>query len=225
MADATVPYDGDFDLYAQPVTPGELPSNSLTGIVEQSAKGASAVTFRNLDDETFYWVREALTGNPTPATDGAAVAFINPEISSDLAASLAAIEAKTGLIGSGAAALFQPVLTDGTIRTLLVIGDDYRKADGRAFVWTVTTSVTPTSCYLGFYKNADNQVIVEGSIVDNGATVTLTFELLKADTENLEPGEYEYTVEMRDVNGIKITPIHSLNSNSKRYARFVERRT
>jgi hypothetical protein len=147
------------------------------------------------------------------------------ELIADMQAQLAAIEAKTGLIGSGAAALFQPVLTDGTIRTLLVIGDDYRTADGRAFVWTVTTSVTPTSCFLGFYKDADNQVIVEGSIVDNGATVTLTFELLKAQTESLEPGEYEYTVEMRDAGGIKITPIHSLNSNSKRYARFVERRT
>jgi hypothetical protein len=140
-------------------------------------------------------------------------------------ATLAAIEAKTGLIGTGAATLFQPVLTDGTIRTLLVIGDDYRTADNRAFVWTVTTSVTPTSCYLGFYKDADNQVIVEGSIVDNGATVTLTFELLAANTVGLEVGEYEYTVEMRDSNGIKITPIHSLNSNGKRYARFVERRT
>ena len=160
---------------------------------------------------------------PESSTAGVQVIGVPGRMESN--ATLRAIEDKTALIGTGQATITQPVLTDGTIRTLLVIGDDYRLDDDRAFVWTVTTDVTPVSCFLGFYKDENNQVIITGSVVDNGDTVTLTFELLKADTENLEPGEYEYTVEMRDSDGFKITSIHSLNSNSKRYARFVERRT
>jgi len=129
----------------------------------------------------------------------------------------------SSLSEGGALESFSPVNADGSIRKMIFIGDDYRAADGRAFQWTVTTTVAVASCFLGFYKDADNNLIKAGTVADNG--VTLSFDLLKAETQGLEPGEYEYSVEMRDANGIEITPVHSLNGNAKRYARFVRKRT
>jgi len=127
--------------------------------------------------------------------------------------------------GGGAGSVDAPVNADGSIRRMLFIGDDYRAADGRAFAWTVTTDVAVDSCFLGFYKNATNNLIKAGTVTDNGTTVTLSFDLLKAETQDLEPGEYEYSIEIRDAGGIEITPVHSLNGNTKRYARFTRKRT
>lgn len=123
----------------------------------------------------------------------------------------AEIKAKTDLITSDTVTFTAPVMSDGTIRTPIVLDTDYRSANGRAFEWTVDqpSNFTPTSCRLGFYKDAVNSVIVTGTITDNGATLTLSFDLLDTDTAGLEPGEYIYSVEMIDDAEIKITPVHS----------------
>ena len=130
---------------------------------------------------------------------------------------LAAVYGKSTLIGTGNATISAPVSPTGLLIAPIIIGDDYKAVDNRAFVWTVpkpTSFVAATSkCYFGCELNNANKFTVEGGVpVDNGnGTITLSFDLLRTVTQDLSCGSYRYSVSVHDANGVEVTRIHSFD--------------
>lgn len=134
------------------------------------------------------------------------------------------IKTKTDLITSSTVTSSNPVTTAGTIESTLIIGDDYLNANGRAFSWTVAaitgiTAATATCSFGGVYKTSS--WLVTGTLTDNGnSTWTLRFDLPKSVTSLLEPGYYDWSVEIASSGGTEVTPV-----KSGRDAKWVEKRT
>jgi hypothetical protein len=120
--------------------------------------------------------------------------------------------------GGGSASTDPPaVVTDGTILTPIVIGDDYLSANDRAFVFDklLPDNVTGASkCYFsGRHRYRCNESwLVEGAVsFPTAGYVRLTFELPGSATEGLVDGEYMYSVMIVDDSGKKITPEASID--------------
>jgi len=95
------------------------------------------------------------------------------------------------------------VNADGSINGPIVIADDYLHPS-RSFQWTIPAisgfSIGGCTCFFGgVYK--DSAFLVQGSVIDaTGGNWYLRFELYQADTIELEPGRYRYSVEVRHLN-------------------------
>lgn len=106
-----------------------------------------------------------------------------------------------------------PVASTGTITTPIVIGDDYLAANGRAFQWTIAALTgyavgTATCKFGGAYKT--NTWLVTGTIADVGSgNWTLSFDLPKTATADLEEGYYSWSVEVISASGTEITRVRS----------------
>lgn len=124
----------------------------------------------------------------------------------------AAAVAKIKSIGTGTATIAAPVTPTGSL-TEIIIGDDYLTTHNRALVWTVDKplnfDVAGASCWFGGKFEACQKWLVSGSIDDNGDTLTLTFELPKAKTKLLTPGNYDWSVAIHDSAGNEITSVKS----------------
>lgn len=111
---------------------------------------------------------------------------------------LAAIKAKTDLIGTAAADVHTPVTLSGTIRDLIV-GADYLDSNDNAVVVTMLipegTTIAGSECTLKFVQASGScdpfEIEFEG-VLAAGAEgyATLTFDLPKADTATITEGEY-----------------------------------
>lgn len=137
---------------------------------------------------------------------------------------LDAIQAKTDLITSKTVGTQLPVASSGVIDEI-VIGDDYLAANGREFEWTIaapTGFVLATStCSFGG-KKGTNTWLVSGTITDaGGGEWTLSFDLNKTDTATLEPGTYEWSVEVKNASSKEITKVRSRTTKVK----LVEKQT
>jgi len=146
------------------------------------------------------------------------------DISNDITAALDAIQAKTDLITSKTVGTQLPVASSGVIDEI-VIGDDYLAANGREFEWTIaapTGFVLATStCSFGG-KKGTNTWLVSGTITDaGGGEWTLSFDLNKTDTASLEPGTYEWSVEVKNASSKEITKVRSRTTKVK----LVEKQT
>ncbi|MEM1224597.1 MAG: hypothetical protein AAGJ40_02810 [Planctomycetota bacterium] len=111
------------------------------------------------------------------------------------------VSAKTGLIGTGSATVSVPVTASGTIDGPLVIGDDYLAANGRAFEWTISAvagaTVSGSTCKLGFSRGSKGSFAVDGEVTDNGdGTWKLAFDVTNEDSAVLEPGNFDWSVEL-----------------------------
>jgi hypothetical protein len=120
------------------------------------------------------------------------------------------IKAKTDLITSDAIVTSNPVAATGQISGPLYIGDDYLAANGRAFAWTFTpatgVSFSGATCrFGGGYR--DVGWLVTGTLTNNGTTWTASFNLTKTETDALEPGFYDWTMEVRSSSGTEITTV------------------
>lgn len=124
----------------------------------------------------------------------------------------AAAAPKIKSIGTGSATLTAPVAATGKISEI-IIGDDYLSTHNRALVWTVDKpsgfNATDAKCWFGGKFEGCQKWLVEGSITDNGTTLTLTFELPKAKTALLSPGNYDWSVAIHDATGNEITTVKS----------------
>lgn len=123
-------------------------------------------------------------------------------------ADLLAVKAKTDQIGTSSAIVSAPVSSQGKIAQIF-IGDDYLAANGRSFNWTITaptgfTAASSTTTFGGSDGN-EHAWLASGTIVDNGSTWTLKHDLPKADSVELEPGTYEWTVEVKSSTGVEHT--------------------
>lgn len=196
------------------------PMNSYVDL--QTAIAVTEVAFRRYRFVTtevnkLVWVE--VTDGPVNGVGFADLANLNKagvaEVVGD--AYLAAIHGKASLLGTGGATVNAPVTASGLILTPIVIGDDYKAANGRAFAWTVAkpTSFTgPLKCYFGAEMNSSNKFRVEGGVTDNlNGTLTLSHDLPKEVTQNLTCGNYKYSVEVCDANGIEVTRVHSLEKS------------
>jgi len=125
--------------------------------------------------------------------------------------------AKLDRIGTGNAIIQTPVSTTGQITTL-VIGDDYLVSLGTQITFRVQTTSTPIACTLAFVSACGTSTLsVEGDVesVESGV-FDLVFEVTKAQNAGLTAGVYNYSVEMRDAGGNKITVARSDLSRSRR---------
>ena len=106
-----------------------------------------------------------------------------------------------------------PVSDSGDIDEI-IIGDDYLAAYGRAFEFTVDapsgfvagTSVTKFGGR-AFHRNTSGAWLVTGSITDNGATWTLSFDMPRATTGALTETEYRWSVEVVNADGTERTVV------------------
>jgi len=146
------------------------------------------------------------------------------DLTDSTSAALEAIQAKTDLITSKTVGTQLPVASSGVIDEI-VIGDDYLAANGREFEWTIaapTGFVLATStCSFGG-KKGTNTWLVSGTITDaGGGEWTLSFDLNKTDTASLEPGTYEWSVEVKNASSKEITKVRSRTTKVK----LVEKQT
>jgi hypothetical protein len=106
----------------------------------------------------------------------------------------------------GTGAILPPVNTDGSLRSPLIIGDDY--TGDTAFKWQITgpggfDAGTATAVFRGWVKSCgtcpENYAWEStGTIIDTAGTWDLTFDLLSAVTDLIDPGEYEWSVSITD---------------------------
>jgi len=112
-----------------------------------------------------------------------------------------------------AGAVSGPVASTGQITSPIVIGDDYLAANGRAFQWTIAAITgyvlgTSTCKFGGCYL--DNTWLVTGTVSDaGGGNWTLSFDLPKATTADLEEGYYSWSVEVISAGGTEVTRVRS----------------
>ncbi len=122
---------------------------------------------------------------------------------------LGRILSKTDLIGTGSATSSSPVTPTGTINPI-TIGDDYLAIHQRVFEWTVDKpagfDLTNAKCWFGGKLDSNNKWLVEGEITDLGSNrLKLTFELPKAKTKALKPGNYDWSAAVHDQADNEIT--------------------
>lgn len=130
---------------------------------------------------------------------------------------------KIGLITAAAIATSSPVATDGTISEI-VIGDDYKAANGRAFTWTITPDsgfvlATSTCTFGGKSPDGKYSWLVTGSITLSGSNWILSFDLPKTATASCVPGMYEWSVEVKDVSSNEVTKVRSRTTRTKLVAK------
>jgi hypothetical protein len=129
----------------------------------------------------------------------AAASLVNvPAVPADLAkvSDLAAIKAKTDLITANNIRVISPLVGLGKIINL-VIGDDYKKAHGRAIKLESDDypDLAGVSCFFRVIRKATSELMffAEGEVLD---ARTLQYEITRAQTSLLEPleiGEYIYS--------------------------------
>jgi hypothetical protein len=93
------------------------------------------------------------------------------------------------------------VNADGSINGPIIIGDDYLHANGRSFQWTIPAisgfTLGACTCFFGGQFKT-HSFLVQGTVVDaTGGNWHLRFDVRKDDTEDLQPGMYRYSVEVR----------------------------
>jgi hypothetical protein len=128
---------------------------------------------------------------------------------------LSDINAKAALITSGSVQFTSIVDTQGKITTPIHIGDDYLASNGRAFEWTIDARsgfvVGTSTCKFGGYNaKTESEWLVTGTVSDlGGGEWKLSFDLDKDVTSTLEPGVYQWSVEIANAGGDEITEVYS----------------
>jgi hypothetical protein len=127
-----------------------------------------------------------------------AFSFFNDPLTPDLLA-------KLGLIGTAQAQL-NLASTAGQLTGPIIIGDDYKTANARAIVVTFPSTFEVSACKLGFYRDADNSVIVSGTAgALTDGEVELTYQIDRTETEDLKEGLYKFSAEVIDGAGNEVT--------------------
>lgn len=226
LGDGTKNLDGTGGVFVVTMTVG---GNSLRGGSESYVCG-TAVRSALQTSATFVPAGQAVTisvTSPNAAdTDVDVTAYLVSMTSpsgtrselglaaADLDTQLDAIAAQTDLIGPGGAILNAPVTPTGTLNDI-IIGDDYLAANDRAFEWTISAptgiAVGDATCWFGISNAGDGTGSwnIEGTITDNGATWTLSFDVPKATTGACDEGVYWWSAAVHGPGDVEITQVHS----------------
>jgi hypothetical protein len=95
------------------------------------------------------------------------------------------------------------IVSNGQIDSPIVIGDDYLAANSRAFQFTITAiagmTVGTAECKFGVFHSSKGSFSVDGTVTDAGDDEwLLSFDVPKSKTGLLEPGEFDWAVEVLD---------------------------
>jgi hypothetical protein len=109
---------------------------------------------------------------------------------------------------------YSPVAASGQIESPIIIGDDYLAEYEKDFYWLVDAipglSIGNASCVFGIKKDASNSMTVNGTVSLHDVGVwKLSFDVAKEFTQDLDPGQYDWSVEVQDQNGKEMTSILS----------------
>jgi hypothetical protein len=206
---------------------GSITTPHSTGTVQGTSVGAGYYDFAGLDDNLYYTVQEEVEAGTKAATDPI-LSVMNP----DFLSLLEGIDAKTQLIGTGAATIAVPV-SEGGLLNELVIGDDYSENNGRQLSWTVDlptgATVGVATCFFGGEHTdpnlADaNRWIVEGSLTAGpiAGRCVISFNWARSINQHLEPGQYNWSAEIRNDTGLQSTRVMSKKT---RRVTLVEKQT
>ncbi len=118
---------------------------------------------------------------------------------------LDAIESKTALIGATSVKVVSPVAANGKLK--IVRGDDYAAADGRALEWTGTwPDLTGATITFSARRTGSDPIVLAGEVVTPVAPgQRVRLELLASDTDDAEPGDWDYDVEATLTSGRIVT--------------------
>jgi hypothetical protein len=150
-------------------------------------------------------------GGGDPWTTDVSTGYTYPEAG----AVLKTVYDKAALITSGSVQFTSMVNTQGKITTPIHIGDDYLASNGRAFEWTIDARsgfvVGTSTCKFGGYNaKTESEWLVTGTVSDlGGGEWKLSFDLDKDVTSTLEPGVYQWSVEIANAGGDEITEVYS----------------
>jgi len=90
--------------------------------------------------------------------------------------------------------------SDGQIPDGLILGDDYIYPV-RGLVWTIApltgVNIGTATCWLGFHFKGEYTLMPQGTIVAVGANWELRFDITRAYTDNLDPGWYQFSIEIK----------------------------
>jgi hypothetical protein len=191
-----------------------------TNALENAPGGAGGLTAADVWD---YAIAGSLDAGSTGAALNAAGGSGDPWSSSlpgayvagQAGKMLADINGKAALITSGNVQFTSMVNTQGKITTPIHIGDDYLASNGRAFEWTIDARsgfvVGTSTCKFGGYNaKTESEWLVTGTVSDlGGGEWKLSFDLDKDVTSTLEPGVYQWSVEIANAGGDEITEVYS----------------
>ena len=206
---------------------GSITTPHSTGTVQGTSVGAGYYDFADLDDNEYYTVQEEAEAGTKAATDPV-LSVLNP----DFLALIEGIDAKTQLIGTGAATISAPVAESGLLNEL-VIGDDYSESNGRQLSWTVDlpagATVGVATCFFGGVhtnpKLAEaNRWLVEGTLTA-GTTAgkgVISFNWTRSINQSLVGGAYNWSAEIRNDAGLQSTRVMSKKT---RRVTLVEKQT
>lgn len=152
----------------------------------------------------------------------------------DEASTWTEMENRSAISGVGGGVVItssSPVDPAGELTGPIVIGDDYKNANGRAFSWTTTAPsnfvLATSTCKFGLEKDGVG-ITVSGTITDAGSgNWTFTFDLLKTDTASLAVGWYDWSVECTNASGVEHTIVKSgvVGDSTVNRVQLVEKQT
>lgn len=139
---------------------------------------------------------------------------------------LESIKVKLDSMGTGIVVITAPVSVSGVLEEL-VLGDDYLTSNGRALEWTfpaIAGFTTSATGKLGLRSDCNNELILTNGVVTDvgGGDWKVTFDVLGTDTENLTPGNYDWSVEITQ-GGVEVTI--AKNTMVRTMTRMVEKQT
>lgn len=195
-------------------------STGVVTLTENSTTGEYSAS--TLADETIYAVYRRLGGSP--ASSDLYLGDINPPSTADVAA----IKAKTDLIGTGTAIVSAPVSGDGDLLEL-IIGDDYLADNGRALEWTFDAIVDFTVAAVGKFGLVNSEDATEvylnstGDVTEVSSGVwKVSFDIPADALTSLTPGYYDWSVSIEE-DSVAVTV--SRNRQNKTRVKLVEKQT
>lgn len=91
--------------------------------------------------------------------------------------------------------------TTGEIQHPIVIGDDYIVANNRGLVWTIDPITGYTlgqcTCWMALHYKGETTNLAQGSMALVSSKWELRFDITRAYTDALDPGWYQYSVEVK----------------------------
>jgi hypothetical protein len=138
-------------------------------------------------------VRDIVSGAVVEVTDESLIVDIEQDI-----------DTVTNLLKGGRVTQVAPVTATGEIVGPIVIGDDYKAASGRSFIWyfePASFAVGAASCFFGGRAQTGSSWLVQGAVtavtIDGEPKWKLEFELDQDVTELLQARVYNWSVELR----------------------------
>lgn len=159
------------------------------------AAGAQSVTF---------WFQGATNLAPMPI-EVELTATNNQDAAAGGMTSIAAIKAKTDLIGTGNAVVNVPVLAGGNVRTQQ--GIDYFAADGQSLQWTVPGSFSLAGASVAVKLEGPETTISYSGTISDVPNRVAQLELSALQTSTLLAGDYTAYVNVTLSNNHKLAPI------------------